>query len=82
MGCVVLCCVVLWCGVWCVVVCCGVVWCVVGCCCVVLFCVVVCCVVVLAQHVASELRMRLWTSRSQTDRNTPSEWKIDLGKSG
>ena len=33
-------------------------------------------------HVASELRMRLWTSRSQTDRNTPSEWKIDLGKSG
>ena len=36
----------------------------------------------LAQHVASELRMRLWTSRSQTDRNTPSEWKIDLGQSG
>ena len=36
----------------------------------------------LAQHVASELRMRLWTSRSQTDRNTPSEWKIDFGKSG
>ena len=35
-----------------------------------------------SQHVASELRMRLWTSRSQTDRNTPSEWKIDLGKSG
>ena len=34
--------------------------------------------------VASELRMRLWTSRSQTDRNTPklSEWKIDFGKSG
>ena len=32
--------------------------------------------------VASELRMRLWTSRSQTDRNTPSEWKIDLGQSG
>ena len=32
----------------------------------------------LAQHVASELRMRLWTLRSQTDRNTPSEWKIDL----
>ncbi len=31
-----------------------------------------------SQHVASELRMRLWTSRSQTDRNTPSEWKIDL----
>ena len=26
----------------------------------------------LAQHVASELRMRLWTSRSQTDRNTQS----------
>ena len=24
------------------------------------------------QHVASELRMRLWTSRSLTDRNTPS----------
>ena len=31
--------------------------------------------------VASELRMRLCTSRSQTDRNTPSEWKIDLGQS-
>ncbi len=26
----------------------------------------------LAQHVASELRMRLWTLRSRTDRNTPS----------
>ena len=37
---------------------------------------------IFAQHVASKLRMRLWTSRSQTDRNTPSEWKIDLGKSG
>ena len=37
---------------------------------------------IFAQHVASELRMCLWTSRSQTDRNTPSEWKIDLGKSG
>ena len=36
----------------------------------------------LAQHVASELRMRLWTSRSQTDRNTPSRLKIDLGQSG
>ena len=36
----------------------------------------------LAQHVASELRMRLWTLRSRTDRNTPSEWKIDLGQSG
>ena len=36
----------------------------------------------LAQHVASELRMRLWTSRSRTDRNTPSRLKIDLGKSG
>ena len=34
-----------------------------------------------SQHVASELRMCLWTSRSQTDRNTPSEWKIDLGQS-
>ena len=32
--------------------------------------------------ISSELRMRLWTSRSQTDRNTPSEWKIDFGKSG
>ena len=32
--------------------------------------------------VASELRMRLCTSRSQTDRNTPSEWKIDFGKTG
>ena len=36
----------------------------------------------LAQHVASELRMRLWTLRSRTDRNTPSRFKIDLGKSG
>ena len=36
----------------------------------------------LAQHVASELPMRLWTSRSRTDRNTPSRLKIDLGKSG
>ncbi len=26
----------------------------------------------LAQHVASELRMHLWTSRCRTDRNTPS----------
>ena len=25
-----------------------------------------------AQHVASELRMRMWTSRSLTDRNRPS----------
>ena len=32
----------------------------------------------LAQHVASELRMRLWTSRSRTDRNTHSRFKIDL----
>ena len=31
----------------------------------------------LAQHVASELRMRLWTSRSRSDRNTPSRLKID-----
>ena len=37
---------------------------------------------IFAQHVASELRMRLWTSRSQTDLNTPSEWIIDLGKYG
>ena len=36
----------------------------------------------LAQHVASELPMRLWTSRSRTDRNTPSRLKIDLEKSG
>jgi hypothetical protein len=36
----------------------------------------------LAQHVASEQRMRLWTSRSLTDRNTPSRLKIDLGQSG
>ena len=36
----------------------------------------------LAQHVASELRMRLWTLRSHNDRNTPSRLKIDLGKSG
>ena len=35
----------------------------------------------LAQHVASELRMRLWTLRSRNDRNTPSRLKIDLGKS-
>ncbi len=26
----------------------------------------------LAQHVALELRMRLWSLRSRTDRNTPS----------
>ena len=37
---------------------------------------------IFAQHVASELRMRLWTSRSQTDRNTHSRFKIDLGNSG
>ncbi len=36
----------------------------------------------LAQHVASELRMHLWTSRSRTGRNTPSRLKTDLGKSG
>ncbi len=36
----------------------------------------------LAQHVASELRMCLWTLRSRNDRNTPSRLKIDLGKSG
>ena len=38
--------------------------------------------IMLAQHVASELRMRLWTSRSRTDRNTPSRLKIPLGISG
>ena len=32
--------------------------------------------VMLAQHVALELRMRLWTSRSRTDRNTPSQLTI------
>ena len=32
----------------------------------------------LAQHVASELRMHMWTSRSRTDRNTPSRLKIDF----
>ncbi len=37
---------------------------------------------ILAQHAASELRMRLWTLRSLNDRNTPSRLKIDLGKSG
>jgi len=37
---------------------------------------------IVAQHVSSELRMRLWTSRSRTDRNTPSRVKIDFGKSG
>ena len=36
----------------------------------------------LAQHVASELRMRLCTLNSRTDRNTRSRLKIDLGKSG
>ncbi len=36
----------------------------------------------LAQHVASDLRMGLWTLRSRTDRNSPSRLKIDLGKSG
>ena len=36
----------------------------------------------LAQHVASELRMRLWALRSRTDWNTPSRLKIDFGKSG
>ena len=36
----------------------------------------------LAQHVASALRMCLWSLRSQTDRNTPSRLKIDLGQSG
>ena len=36
----------------------------------------------LAQHVASELRMRLWTLRSRTDRNTPGRLNIDLGQSG
>jgi hypothetical protein len=35
-----------------------------------------------AKHVASELRMRLWTLRSRTDRNTPSRLKTDWGKSG
>ncbi len=37
----------------------------------------------LTQHVlvASELRMHMWTSRSRTDRNTPSRMKIDLGQS-
>ena len=36
----------------------------------------------LAQHVASELRMRLRTLSSRTDRNTPRRLKVDLGKSG
>ncbi len=36
----------------------------------------------LAQHVASEVRMRLKTTRSRTDRNTPSRLIIDLGESG
>ncbi len=36
----------------------------------------------LAQHVASELRMHMWTSRSLTDRNTARRLKIDLGQSG
>ena len=37
---------------------------------------------IFAQHVASKVRMRLCTSRSQINRNRPIEWKIDLGKSG
>ncbi len=37
---------------------------------------------IFAQHVSSELRMHMWTSRSQTDRNIPSRLKIDLGQSG
>ena len=36
----------------------------------------------LAQHVASELPMRLWTSKSLTDRNIRGRLKIELGKSG
>ncbi len=36
----------------------------------------------LAQHVASELRMHFWPSRSLTDQNTPSRLKINLGQSG
>jgi hypothetical protein len=36
----------------------------------------------LAQHVASELRMRLWTLRSRTDRNTPSRYRHDFVQSG
>ena len=36
----------------------------------------------LAQHVALELRMRLWTLSYRNDRNTPSRLKIDFGKSG
>ncbi len=32
----------------------------------------------LAQHAASEIRVHLWTSRSQIDQNTPSRLKIDL----
>jgi hypothetical protein len=31
----------------------------------------------LAQHVASELRIRLWTSRSRTDRNTEHTQSIE-----
>ncbi len=33
---------------------------------------------VLAQHVASELRMRFCSHRLQTHRNTPSRFKIDF----
>jgi hypothetical protein len=32
----------------------------------------------LAQHVASELRVHLWTLSSRTDRNTPSRLEIDF----
>ncbi len=32
----------------------------------------------LAQHVASKLRVHLWTSWSRTDQNTPSRLKIDF----
>ena len=37
---------------------------------------------IFSQHASSELRMHMWTSRSQTDRNTPSRLNIDLGQSG
>ncbi len=33
---------------------------------------------ILTQHVASELRLHLWTTRSRTNRNTPSRLKIDF----
>ncbi len=37
---------------------------------------------IFSQHASLELRMHMWTSRCQTDRNAPSRLNIDLGQSG